>query len=232
MLLCGNTVVKAAVVLHWCIMYQSVSKSIILSHKMYSFHYIEEFLCLSIKFLCNFMQNWAISGEVEKQTFSPCMLAGLWDVSFQLVTALLFYCNSISSRVYFSYIWKLSWKIKIRKVDCLNEHDRQPTRPHPPGWHNASEMTQSSPWCYCKNEDQFQFSVFCCRVIFPLHTLPLGQVLNSLCNLPLYLAKKNNSDLMLGHDLEYLRNYKMRLRLKIVMLRFFFTPRLVILLSM
>lgn len=67
------------------------------------------------------------------------------------------------------------------------------------------------------------------RVIFPLHTLPLGQVLNSLCNLPLYLAKKNNSDLMLGHDLEYLRNYKTWLRLKIVMLVFFLTPLLVIL---
>lgn len=43
------------------------------------------------------------------------------------------------------------------------------------------------------------------------------KLFNSLCNLPLHLAKENNSDLMLGHNLEYLRNYKGALKLKIVM---------------
>lgn len=41
---------------------------------------------------------------------------------------------------------------------------------------------------------------------------------NSLCDPPVDLAKKHHSDLMLGHDLEYLRNYKAVFRLKIVVL--------------
>lgn len=143
-MLCGNIVVWTAVVLVWCIMYHGdlicrlLTRCILLT--------VLRSICVCPKSIfCNFSshktQTWTISREVQKN-FKQYMLAGSWDVSFQSGTALLSYCNIISPRVYFSYIWKLWWIIKIRKVDCLNRDDR---RPAPPGWHNASEMTQSSP---------------------------------------------------------------------------------------
>lgn len=72
--------------------------------------------------------------------------------------------------------------------------------------------------------------VFSVLELFFLSTLARWvkcKLFNSLSNLPVFLAKKNNSDQMLGHNLEYLRNYKAELRLKIVV---FFNPLLVMLL--
>lgn len=55
---------------------------------------------------------------------------------------------------------------------------------------------------------------------------------NSLCDLPVDLAKKHHRDLMLGLDLEYLRNYKAVFRLKIVVLVYIDFFFLVMLLEM
>ncbi len=97
---------------------------------------------------------WQARGMFHFNLWQPC-----WFIA------------TISHLEYISPTYESSWKIKIRKVDCLNGDDTRP-----PGWHNASETTQTSPWCYCKKEDRFQFSVFCSLVIFPLHTRSLGQV--------------------------------------------------------
>lgn len=56
--------------------------------------------------------------------------------------------------------------------------------------------------------------VFAALQLFFLSTLAhwvKRKLFNPVCNLPVYLAKENNSDLMQGHDLEYLRNYRQRL---------------------
>lgn len=54
-------------------------------------------------------------------------------------------------------------------------------------------------------------SVYSALELFFLSTLAHWvkcKLFNSLCNLSVYQAKENSSDLMLSHDLEYLRNYK------------------------
>lgn len=109
-------------------------------------------------------------------------------------------------------IFPLCWITKIRKVDCLTGDDRR----HP----HESEMTRSSPWCYCKSEDRFQFRVFCCRVIFPLHTRCTGQVFDSLCNLPSIWPRKIIVTSCWGTTLNIWGITKAAWRLKIVVLGF------------
>lgn len=70
-------------------------------------------------------------------------------------------------------------------------------------------------------------SAFSALELFFLSTLAhwvKSKLFNSLCNLSLHQAKTNTSDLMLGHDLEYLRTYRRALRLKIVVVFFFLDP--------
>lgn len=95
--------------------------------------------------------------------------------------------------------------VYVKKVDGIYRNDRKPPE------RRASKMTLSSPSCYCKNEDPFQVQCFLLSELFFLSTFAHWvkcKLFNSLYNLPLCPAKTNNSDFMLGHNLEYLRNYK------------------------
>lgn len=103
----------------------SAGHTLYLPHKTYCSRCVDEFLCPSTKFRPTNLQ-WG------GKTDLIAMYVG------RLCRMMLFHRNSISSRVYFSNIWKLCWKIKIRRVDRLNGADTRA-----PGWYNASEMTQN-----------------------------------------------------------------------------------------
>lgn len=99
-------------------------------------------------------------------------------------------------------------KIVIRRVYCLNRNDRRT-----PGWHNASEMTLMilQEWGLISA----MFPLLLNHSFFSHIHWVKCKLFNSLCNLPLYLAK-TNGDLTSGHDFKYLKNYKAVLKIKII----------------
>lgn len=96
MLLYGNTVVTAAVVLDWCIMYQGP--------------YLPSTLTPSSQDLL-FSTRWWVSASVH-HVFPATFSNGATTHKFYLTICrqahgMLFYCNNISPRAYFSCIWKI-----------------------------------------------------------------------------------------------------------------------------
>lgn len=190
---CVGRLVKAAGVLDWCVTYQT--DLICPPHWIYPFHCVEEFLCPSTS------HN---SGEVEKQPSSLCWQThrmfrfSLWLPLLYIQSIVLLHMNTLNNKDKKSGLPKWRWQ-----------------KTHPPPQGDVIHQKWPSPHPDVAARMKMDFtSVFSALELCSLASL--GQVFNSLCNLPVYLAKKNNSDLMLGHDLEYLRNYKTALRLKIV----------------
>lgn len=117
---------------------------------------------------------------------------------------MLFYCNNISPRAYFSCIWK----IKKSGLPQWGGNDPPPLQ----------RDTMHKKWLHLQPDvtarTRINFSsVFSALELFLPSALECKRF-NSLCDLPVDLAKKHHRDLMLGLDLEYLRNYKASVQTK------------------